>query len=113
MEKMRQALVTQQEIGSLHMQAELLVTPVKQVGLRATYYRMGAFHPVPGKPAVFAGGLTRGDLYQLRADVKLSESWRGHLLGEYLAPGSYYTGKDASWFFRFEGTYTFKRTFAL
>jgi hypothetical protein len=95
------------------LQAEVLYAPLKQLNLRATYYRMGAFHPFPGKPAVFAGGLTRGDLYQLRADVKLNDSWRGHVMGEYLAPGSYYTGKDASWFFRVEGIYSFKRIFAI
>ena len=29
--------------------------------------------------------MTRGDLYEARADYKLNDNWRGHVVGEYLA----------------------------
>ena len=93
-------------------QGELRVTPLKPLDLRATYYRMGAFHHFPGKPAIYAGGTRRGDLYEARADLRLNDNWRGHAVGEYLAPGDFYTGGDAGWFFRVEAVCTFKKSFA-
>ncbi|HVP15247.1 MAG TPA: hypothetical protein VMS88_06870 [Terriglobales bacterium] len=94
-------------------QAEVTAAPWKPVGLRATYYRLDAFHPSPGKASVFAAGTHRGDLFEARADVKANDLWRGHLLIEYLKPGDYYAGSDAGWFFRGEVTYSFKRMFPL
>jgi hypothetical protein len=94
-------------------QAEVRLTPVKPLDLRATCYRMAAFHRFPGKPAIYANGTQRGDLYEARADVKLNDSWRGHVVGEYLKPGDFYTGSDGGWFFRAEISCTFKRSFAL
>lgn len=100
-------------------QAEVRLTPVKPLELRATYYRLGAFHatgdfaPFPVKPGFFAGGTLRGDLFAARADYKLNDNWRGHVVGEYLAPGDFYAGSDYGWFFRAEVLCTFKRSFAL
>lgn len=94
-------------------QAEVRLTPVKPLDLRATYYHLGAFHRFPGKPAIYANGLTRGNLFEGRADYKLNDSWRGHVVGEYLAPGDFYTGSDGGWFFRAEVLCSFKRSFAL
>jgi hypothetical protein len=94
-------------------QAEARLTPVKPLDLRATYYRMDAFHRFPGKPAIYASGTHRGDLYEARADLKVNDNWRGHVVGEYLAPGGFYTGTDAGWFFRAEVSCSFKRSFAL
>ena len=70
---------------------------------------MGAFHRFPGKPAIYANGTQRGDLYEARADLKLNDNWRGHVVGEYLTPGDFYAGGDAGWFFRVEAIYSFKR----
>lgn len=94
-------------------QAEARLTPVKPLDLRATYYRMGAFHRFAGKPAIYASGLKRGDLYEARADYKLNDNWRGHVVGEYLAPGDFYAAGDYGWFFRAEVSCSFKRPFAL
>jgi hypothetical protein len=94
-------------------QAELAIAPVRRLNLRATYYRVGAFHRSPGKPEIFAGGATRGDLYQVRADVKVNDSVRGHIVGEWLEPGSFYTGPDGAWFFRAEVIYSIRKTLAL
>ena len=98
-------------------QAEARLTPVKPLDLRATYYRMGAFHRFPGKsvagkPPIYANGTCRGDLYEARADYKLNDDWRGHVVGEYLAPGGFYAGTDYGWFFRAEVSCNFKRSFA-
>lgn len=92
-------------------QAEFRVTPLKPLDLRATYYRMGAFHRFPGKPAIYADGTLRGDLYEARADYKVNDNWRGHVVGEYMTPGDFYTGTDAGWFFRVEASCNFKTTF--
>jgi hypothetical protein len=94
-------------------QVEARLTPVKPLDLRVAYQRMGAFHRFPGKPAIYANGLTRGDLYAARADIRLNDSWRGHVVGEYLAPGDFYAGNDYGWFFRAEVLCSFKRSFAL
>jgi hypothetical protein len=100
-------------------QAEVRLAPVKPLELRATYYRLGAFHhmgafaPFPIKPKFFAGGTQRGDLFAARADYKLNDNWRGHVVGEYLAPGDFYAGSDYGWFLRAEILCTFKRSFAL
>jgi len=93
-------------------QAEARWTPVKPLDLRATYYRMGAFHHFPGRPAIYANGTQRGDLFEARADYRLNDNWRGHVVGEYLAPGDFYTAGDAGWFFRAEVICSFKRSFA-
>jgi hypothetical protein len=94
-------------------QAELRATPRARLDLRATYYRMGAFHRFPGKAAIYGRGTRRGDLYEARADYKLNDSWRGHVVGEWLAPGDFYAHGDAGWFFRGEVVYSFKRAFGV
>ena len=94
-------------------QAEVQAAPIPALNLRATYYRLAAFHPYPGKPSVFAGGSQRGDLVEGRADVKLNDCWRGHVVAEHMAPGSFYTDHDSGWFFRAEVVLTFKRAFGV
>lgn len=95
------------------LQAEARMTPVKALDLRATYYRMGAFHPFPGKASIYAKGLVRGDLFEGRADYQLCEGWKTHVVAERMAPGGFYAGTDPGWFFRFEVSYAFKRTFGV
>jgi hypothetical protein len=103
-----------QELGTAYwtnekmLQAEFLATPWTPLDVRATYYRMGAFHPFPGDPAVFAGGRHRGDLAQFRADVRAGQHWKGHILYEWMAPGDFYAGGDAASFLRAEVIYTLK-----
>ena len=90
-------------------EAELRISPWKPVGLRATYYRMSAYESWVGKGSVFGSGKTRGDLFQVRADFAVGGSWKGHILYEHLAPGSFYSGKDSGHFLRFEVIYTLKK----
>jgi hypothetical protein len=94
-------------------QAEFQIAPAKPLNLRATYYRLGAFHRFPGKAAVFSGGITRGDLYEVRADVRVNDRWRGHVVGEWLEPGDFYSASDAAWFFRAEVIYSIRTTLGL
>jgi hypothetical protein len=94
-------------------QLEALASPWKPLSLRATYYKMGAFHPFPGNANIYGTGRNRGDLYELRADVAAGSHFKGHVLYEHLAPGDFYAGSDPARFFRAEVTYTFKRTLAL
>jgi hypothetical protein len=91
------------------LQVEVQAAPAKAVNLRATYYRMGAFHAFPGDPTVFATGKKRGDLLQFRADVKANDYLRGHLVGEHLSPGDYYVGQDPAWFWRVEVIASFQK----
>ena len=105
-------------------QAEFRLTPVKPLDLRATYYRMAAFHLFPGKPSIYAfpyfgdliiANLTRGDLYEARADLKVNDNWRGHVVGEYMKPGGFYIwfANEPGWFFRAEVSCSFKQTLSL
>lgn len=82
--------------------------PAKILDLRASLYWMRAFRPATDRGPLFALGLGRGRLLELRADLKLSETWQGHLLYERLDPGTFYTGPDAGRFFRIEAIYTFR-----
>lgn len=89
-------------------EAEVRLTPAKPLSLRATYYHMTAFRSWSGRGAPFGTGTTRGDLYQLRADLTVNASWKGHVLYEHFVPGSFYSGRDDGYFLRFEVIYTFK-----
>ncbi len=96
---------------NIHMlQAEVVVAPWKPLGVRATYYAMGAFHPFPGDPAIFGSGRDRGDLFEIRADVRAGPNWRGHVLYERMTPGDFYVGGDRAYFFRVEAIYAFRIT---
>ncbi len=89
-------------------QAEFTITPVQPLALRATWYRLGAFHPWPGSAATFGTGTDRGDLWQARADLALAPHWKLHALYERLAPGDFYTHRDPGWFLRVEASWTAK-----
>lgn len=84
-------------------QAEFTVTPWAPLALRGTWYRMDAYERVPG--ARFGRGTRRGDLYQVRADVRFGECLKGHVLWERLEPGGFYAVKDPGYFLRFEVVY--------
>lgn len=83
-------------------QAEFGAAPIKPLDLRFTWYRMGAYHPFAGSPAVFSNGTLRGNHVQARLGVNLSSQWSGHVLWESQNPGSFYTGRDMGYFLRFE-----------
>lgn len=83
-------------------QAEFGAAPVKPLDLRFTWYRMGAYHPFAGSPAVFSNGTFRGNHVQARLGVNLTKQWSGHVLWESQPPGSFYTGRDMGYFLRFE-----------
>ncbi len=89
-------------------EAEVRVTPVRNLDLRATFYRLGALEAPAAPGAVFGTGRDRGRLWQVRADVALSPSLKGHALYEHLAPGDFYAMRDGGHFLRFEMAWTFK-----
>jgi hypothetical protein len=91
-------------------QAEFTVSPLKRLGLRATYYWMDAFRPFPGDATIFGRGKHRGDMVQFRGDFTLPLGFKGHVLYERLLPGDFYVGGDDAWFFRVEVTYSFKHS---
>ncbi|NWJ42447.1 MAG: hypothetical protein HXX12_15915 [Geothrix sp.] len=90
-------------------EATVQAKPHAKVGLRASLFWLRAVEPVTGKGPLFASGLSRGRLAELRADVTFSGQWQGHVLYERLDPGTFYTGRDAGRFFRVEAIYTLRR----
>ena len=91
-------------------EAEVRANPWKPLNLRATYYRMAAYESWAAKGARYGPGSTRGDLFQIRADLAFGPSWKGHILYEHLNPASFYSGDDSGYFLRFEVIYTFKKS---
>lgn len=89
-------------------EAEARVSPAKFLDLRATYYRMAAFVAPTAATATFGTGKHRGDIYQVRADIKMSDAFKGHVLYEHLAPGSFYAQRDPGYFLRMELSFLFK-----
>jgi len=89
------------------LEAELRLRPSDPLELRATWYRMKAMEaPLPG--GTFGEGRKRGELLELRADYRFNSQFKGHVLYEHLAPGSFYAGQAAGHFLRFEISYLFK-----
>jgi hypothetical protein len=86
----------------------LQAKPMAELGLRGSLLWLRAEQPVTGRGPLFAMGLGRGRLLELRADLKLSEQWQGHVLYERLDPGSFYAGPDAARFFRVEVLYSWR-----
>lgn len=92
-------------------QAEVTAAPTASIGLRATFYKLQAFHPFPGPASLFGSGTDRGDLVQARLDITLNKHLRGHVLYETLWPGDFTRGRSKGYFFRTEVIYTFSRGF--
>ena len=90
-------------------EATVQARPAERLGLRASVFWLRAFRPASTPGPVFAPGLGRGRILELRADLRLSDQWQGHLLYERLDPGSFYTGRDPGRFFRVEAIYTLGR----
>ena len=93
--------------------AELVVKPLDTLNLRGTWYRLRAFEAPPSPGRVFGDGRDRGDLYQIRADWKPSQTLRGHLLYERMDPGDFYAGNDPAWFLRAEVIVTLRKPIRL
>ena len=89
-------------------EATVQLHPTAALDLRASLLWMRAFRPATDRGPLFAPGLGRGRLLELRADLRLSERWQGHLLYERLDPGTFYAGSDAGRFFRVEAVYTLR-----
>jgi hypothetical protein len=94
-------------------QAETTFSPWKPILVRATYYHLQAFHPFAGSPSIFGTGKSRGDMFQVRMDFKVNNSFKGHVLYESESPGDFYSAQNGGYFLRFEVTYTFKHMFPL
>lgn len=92
-------------IKMFQLEAGAQVLPKMKV--RATYFRLGAFHPFAGTPNIFSTGTHRGDLLQARTDYSLTSYLSGHFQFETLLPGDFYTRRDRGMFARAELTYSF------
>jgi hypothetical protein len=98
---------------------EVRLAPAASLDVRMAYQRLDAGFPehggrhwtAPVKPAAFGAGTHRGDLLVARADLRLDERWRGHVTGEWFAPGDFHAGSDAAWFLRAEVVCTLQRLF--
>ncbi|WP_005032135.1 alginate export family protein [Holophaga foetida] len=86
---------------------EFKCSPCKAVDLRATYYRMAALEPSTGTDK------DRGDLYELRADMRFTQDLKGHVVYERMIPGNFKASNDPGYFLRAEVSYTFKHRFGL
>lgn len=92
-------------------QAEFTAAPSRDVGLRATYYRLQAFHPAAVRGSIFGPGTDRGHLVETRLDFALGGRLRGHLLYEGLWPGDFTRWKSPGHFLRMELIYSLRRGF--
>jgi len=88
-------------------QVEATCSPCKAVDLRATYYKMAAFEASTGTDK------DRGNLYELRADMRFTPGFKGHVVYERMIPGNFKATNDPGYFFRAEVAYTFKHRFSL
>ncbi|HEX9082188.1 MAG TPA: alginate export family protein [Holophagaceae bacterium] len=86
-------------------EAEARLKPLDRLDLRATWYRMAAFHAPGGAGPLFASGTRRGDLWEVRGDLTLNDHWKGHVVYERLTPGTFYTGTAPGSYLRVEVTY--------
>lgn len=89
-------------------QAEVRLSPCAALDLRATYCKLGAFQAPLVADATFGTGKDRGDLWQVRADLKMTSWLKGHVLYEHLAPGNFHAVGDAGHFFKVELSCLFK-----
>lgn len=94
-------------------QAEATFVPHRSLSVRGTYYYLTAFHPFAGSPDTFASGTSRGHLVQARADLLLSPTLKGHVLYEYLVPGTFYSHTASGYFFRAELVWALQKTWTL
>jgi len=91
-------------------QLEAGLSPLKHINVRGTWYHHDAFHPMKSGTGVFGGGNYRGELMQIRSDIVLGPSVKGHVLYERFLPGDFYREQPPGHFFRMEITYSFKST---
>ncbi len=73
---------------------------------KATLFLLGGWMFAPEKNGPGTGD-ERGVLATAWLKYKLSDTWSGHLLGEIVDPGDYYTADDTSHFVRLEMSCTF------
>jgi len=88
-------------------QAEMGISPWKPISWRLTYFRMGAYHPFPGNPAIFGAGTSRGDLVVSRLDYTINKYWSGHTTIEHMTPGDFYKARNPSYFVQIDFSYRF------
>ncbi|MBN1297843.1 hypothetical protein JXA80_13790, partial [bacterium] len=87
--------------------AECIVSPVRPLTVRFSYYRLMAFHEWEAMQGYDSIDTVRGDLFEIRADISLLQGLTGHILYEYNAPGRFFQSEDAGHFFRIELNYAF------
>ena len=86
------------------------ITPWTPLHVHASCSRLRAFEKPTGQASLY-DTKTRGDLFELRADLRLNERWRGHVLGELFRPGGFYASHDDAWFLRAEIIASFAHIF--
>jgi hypothetical protein len=86
---------------------EFVMSPVKPLKVRFSYYKLFAFHAPETRSDVFGTGTNRGDLFQIRTDISLAKGLTGHALYEFHLPGDYYSDDQSGHFLRFELIYQF------
>jgi hypothetical protein len=89
------------------LQGEAVYVPWKPLAIRGTYYHMNSMHPFAGNAQIFGDGTTRGNHYQVRADLTVNRNWKGHVLYEQLNPGDFNRYRSMGMFFRMEIIYTY------
>jgi hypothetical protein len=86
------------------------ITPLKNMNFTADYYLLLADqnrNPTLANAALFGSGIFRGHYLQAILKHKLSDHLSGHLWGEFVWPGDYYTHRDLLSWFRAEIMITF------
>ena len=89
------------------------VSPTKAMDVSASYFVLLADQEVPTRAVPLGGdafshdGIFRGHYVQAVLKYKFSRHLNGHLWGEMVLPGDYYTSKDMISFLRAEMMFTF------
>jgi hypothetical protein len=83
----------------------------RSIRLKGTWSRFAAPQCFRGNADIFTGrGHVRGHDVQMRADFRLRESWKAHILVERMLPGDFYTHGSPGYFLRFETSFQIRTT---
>jgi hypothetical protein len=83
------------------------VDVTRTIRVKGVWNRLSAPQRFNGRPDIFAVGHLRGNNLQARADFRLRENWKAHILLERMAPGDFYSHRAGAYFLRFETSIRF------